>query len=228
MNFYSQQEEDKILFNKYLNYRDGFFIELGGMDGITYSNTLFFETFLNWTGVLIEPTFSQFEKLKENRKNTYNFNYAISQVEGLVEFIGDGALGGLTKTMSDLHRKGWNLDDTFSPFSVNGIPISKLLIDLKIERVDLFSIDVEGGELEVLKTYDWTIPTYLILIEGDYTSSEDEKKKWMKIPNSNGLVADQNFIDRNNECKEILLSNEFEFIEKIGCNEVWINKKNKK
>jgi hypothetical protein len=41
-------------------------------------------------------------------------------------------------------------------------------------------------------------------------------------------LADQNFIDRNNECKEILLSNEFEFIEKIGCNEVWINKKNEK
>ena len=41
--FYSQSGEDQILYDKYLNYRDGFFIELGAMDGVCYSNTLFFE-----------------------------------------------------------------------------------------------------------------------------------------------------------------------------------------
>jgi FkbM family methyltransferase len=226
MRFYSQQNEDQILWKKYLNYRDGFFIELGAMDGITYSNSLFFEESLDWKGVLIEPTSSQFIQLMNNRKNTFNFNYAISQVEGELEFIGDGALGGLTETMSDWHRKGWKLDNSYRPNLVKTIPISKLLQDLKIERVDLFSIDVEGGESEVLKTFDWNIPVYLILIEGDYTATEEQKQEWLTKPNSNGLLVDQNYIQRLNDCKEILLTNGFEFIEKLGCNEVWINKNN--
>jgi hypothetical protein len=45
--FYSQQNEDRLLFEKYFKYQNGFFIELGAMDGITYSNTLFYEKVLN-------------------------------------------------------------------------------------------------------------------------------------------------------------------------------------
>jgi hypothetical protein len=74
MKFYSQQQEDKILYEKYLNFRNGIFIELGAMDGIIYSNSLFFEKELEWTGILIEPT-EQFEQLMINRPNCHNFNY---------------------------------------------------------------------------------------------------------------------------------------------------------
>jgi len=225
MMFFSQQNEDKILFEKYLNYRNGTFIELGAMDGILYSNSLFFEKELEWTGILIEPT-EQFNQLIINRPNCQNFNYAISSIDGEVEFLGSGALGGMTETMSDWHRKGWKLDK-HPTYTVKSIPISKILKESNIKRVDLFSIDVEGGELEVLKTFDWEIPVYLILIEGDYTASEEEKLNWISKPNINGITVDKSYLDRINKCTEILKSNGFEFIEKIGCNEVWINKNNK-
>lgn len=226
MRFYSQQNEDKILYEKYLNYKNGTFIELGAMDGLTYSNSLFFEESLGWNGVLIEPT-NQYESLIKNRPNCYNFNYAISTVEGEVEFIGDGAVGGMTEAMPDWHRKGWKLDEQ-SSFFVKSMPISKIIDQTNISRVDFFSIDVEGAELEVLKTFDWKIPVYLILIEGDYTATEEEKKSWLSNPNSNGLTVDLSYVERVNECTEILISNGFAFIEKIGCNEVWINKNNRR
>lgn len=199
--YYSQQGEDRILHEKYLNYNDGFFIELGAMNGVTYSNTLFFERELNWKGVLIEPTPSQFTQLVINRPNCHNFNYAISEIPGEVEFLGDGALGGMTRTMHESHRKGWGLDNTSSPYMVKSIGISELLRHLNLKRVDFFSIDVEGGELDVLKTFDWTIEAYVILIE---THSFDENK--------------------NELCREILRKNNFEFDMVIGCNEVWVNK----
>ena len=44
---------DQIIDNKmekYLNYRDGFFVELGANDGFTQSNTLFLELKKNWKG----------------------------------------------------------------------------------------------------------------------------------------------------------------------------------
>lgn len=199
MIFFSQQKEDEILYHKYLNYRNGIFIELGAMDGITYSNTLFFEKELGWNGVLIEPT-NQFNQLKNNRPNCININCAISEIDGEVEFIGNLALGGITNTMHENHRIGWKLDEQGNTYMVKSIPISEAISHLNLRKIDLFSIDVEGGELEVLKTFNWGIPVYIILIE----MSHDEQ--------------------RNELCREMMRNNQLEFDMVIGVNEVWINK----
>jgi FkbM family methyltransferase len=202
MIFYSQQNEDRILFEKYLNYKNGTFIELGAMDGVLYSNSLFFEKELDWNGILIEPT-NQYESLIKNRPNCYNFNYAISEFDGVVEFVGSGALGGIKDSMPNGHLKGWGLDKELT-YKVESKPISNVIRHLNIDRVDLFSIDVEGGELEVLRTFDWNIPVYIVLIEmAKYESNKDE------------------------DCRKFLISKGFEFDSIIGCNEVWINKNNK-
>lgn len=200
--YYSQQNEDKFIFENYLNYENGFFIELGAMDGHTFSNTLFFERNLNWNGILIEPT-SQYNSLIKNRPNCQNFNVAISENEGEIEFVGNGALGGIKSLMPEGHYVGWGLDKE-ETYRVKTLPFSKLLDEIskekKIERVDFFSIDVEGGELEVLLTYDWSIPTFLVLIE---MAKYDIKK--------------------DNECRKFLKEKNFVFECEIGCNEIWIN-----
>lgn len=200
--YYSQQGEDEFLFKNFLNYKNGFFIELGAMDGIMYSNTLFFEETLNWSGILIEPT-SQYNSLVVNRPNCYNFNVAISEIEGELEFLGDGALGGIKSTMPDGHLFGWGIDKQ-KPYIVKTNTFLNLLSEIRktkeIDRVDFFSIDVEGGELEVLLTYDWSIPTYLILIEmAKFDLEKDEA------------------------CRKILINKNFVLESKIGCNEIWIN-----
>ena len=58
-------ELDKKI-EKYLNYKDGFFIEMGANDGINQSNTVFLERKYNWHGMLIEPS-EKFTLLKKNR-----------------------------------------------------------------------------------------------------------------------------------------------------------------
>lgn len=49
----------------------GFFVECGAADGEAFSNTLFLEGHLNWTGLLIEPDPESFNTLtnKVNRKS---------------------------------------------------------------------------------------------------------------------------------------------------------------
>lgn len=202
--YYSQQSEDRILFEKYLNYPNGFFIELGAMDGVTYSNTLFFERHLNWTGILIEPT-NQYNSLVLNRPNCFNFNFAVSKKDGEVEFVGNHALGGIRESMDDEHYYGWKMNEQ-STYKVQSKPMYEIINEVKskriIEKIDLLSLDVEGGELEVLETYDWTIPTKFILIE---------------MLNNN--------IEKEENCRKILRDNSFELIEKIGINELWRNSK---
>jgi FkbM family methyltransferase len=202
--FYSQSGEDKVLYEKYLNYENGFFIELGAMDGLMYSNSLFFEKNLKWKGVLIEPT-NQYDRLIINRPNCHNFNFAITKDEGVVNFLGNGAVGGVVETMPEGHRIGNKIGNNI--YQVKSSPISKVIKDLNIERVDLFSIDVEGGELQVLETFDWEIPVYIVLIEmSKYVPEKDEM------------------------CREFLRQKGFELdtssVINYGCEEIWINKNN--
>jgi FkbM family methyltransferase len=202
--------------------KDGIFVELGALDGIKYSNTKMFENNLGFTGVLIEPS-SSFNKLVKNRPNCKNYNYAVSSKElKFVEFfsyddnnIDNGlrgailekivecdAVSGMVHTMSESHKKGWQ-DEYKLPKTSIKVPckrIDYILKDSDIKYIDLFSIDVEGGEFEVLETMDWSIPVYIIMIELDKSNLEKDEK-----------------------CKEILRNQGFIFLMKKGLDEFWIN-----
>lgn len=203
LKFYSQCDEDFILLKKYLNYNNGFFIELGAMDGVKYSNTKFFEDNLQWSGILIEPTI-QYNDLLLNRPNAFNFNYAISKIKGEVEFVGDGNVAGILNSMPMSHSQKWKLNTENSYFAPS-VPISDI-IDMvsqkmpkrKIEKIDFFSIDVEGGELEVLQTFDWSIPCFIILIELD---GQNENKDQM--------------------CRDLLIEKGYKYEFNISVSEVW-------
>ena len=58
--------DQKLL--QYLNYNNGYFIELGANDGVIQSNTLHYEIYKNWNGILIEPIKSKFDQCKAIRK----------------------------------------------------------------------------------------------------------------------------------------------------------------
>jgi hypothetical protein len=73
--------------HKYLNYENGFYVELGANDGINQSNTLFFERELNWTGLLIEPNPYLFDLCRLNRGKNYVVNAACVSNEYLGETI---------------------------------------------------------------------------------------------------------------------------------------------
>ena len=53
--------------DKYLNFRDGFFVELGANDGLSQSNTFYLEKKLGWRGILIEPSIKKLNLAKKFR-----------------------------------------------------------------------------------------------------------------------------------------------------------------
>ena len=60
------------------NKKNGFFIEAGAYDGEKFSNTLLFETTLNWTGILIEPNPKYFEDLLNKNRKAYAIKTCLS------------------------------------------------------------------------------------------------------------------------------------------------------
>ena len=223
--YYSQisgkydKQIDKLVLDKYINYWkdssmknvDGIFIEVGAFDGITYSNTKTMEDSLHWNGILIEPSPSSFEKILRNRPNAIKVPCAIStSSDDFIEFVGDNcAVGGLIhileKCVNSHTNKEW-----ISAWNLNNIPIdvqteklSNILQNNKIKYIDFLSIDVNGSELEVLETMDWSIPIYIIVLD---VSTWGNFGKTMTT-----------------KCREILSSKGFIMDEKLDMDEIWIN-----
>jgi FkbM family methyltransferase len=149
-----------------LNKCSGFYVELGANDGVNQSNTLFFERFKNWNGVLIEPHPQTFERLKRNRSDRNFFKHAAcvsSEFErNSVEMAFSHLMTTTLEVETDLEdqnmhaQKGsrfWRgqVYNFFAP----ALTLSEILDEAKAPyRIDFLSLDVEGAELEVLKGLD--------------------------------------------------------------------------
>jgi hypothetical protein len=200
MNFYSQQGEDIYIYRNFINkpVPDGIFVELGAMNGVTYSNTKFFEDTLQMSGTLIEPTKQYFE-LINNRPNCKNYNLAVNFTKDKVKLLGDFATSGIVETMSETFKNKWHQGSI--EYYVDGDTFAAIMSKSDITYIDLLTIDVEGGEETVLKTMDFNIPIYLICIE-----------------------LDDHNIEKDERCRQILINNGFSFDRRICINEFWVNK----
>lgn len=199
--FYSQLGEDILIYFNFINKycKDGIFLEVGGFDGLTFSNTLFFEKTLGFSGILIEPT-NNFYKMKRVRKDCINVHKAIwYNDEEEVDLVGDSATAGLHETMSDSFMK-FHHSNTNKINKIIGTRMDTLLCKNNIKYIDLLSVDVEGGELIVLETMDWTIPVYCVVIELDNHNAEKDEK-----------------------CRQLLRTKGFKLYGKVFINEFWIN-----
>ncbi len=202
MKFYSQGNQDIFIYKNFINKKcdNGVFVEIGGYDGLTFSNSKFFEETLGFKKiVLIEPTNSYYSMVR-NRPNCDCYNYVVSLTEGKELFIGShtSACSGLLSTMSESHIVAHVKDRT--TYEVNTIPFYKLLHRSNLKYIDVLSINVEGGELNILETMDWNIPVYIINIELDGKNLEKDEK-----------------------CKKILTDNNFTYLTTINNDNFYIN-----
>ena len=165
MSFHGQLLLDKVLFNKFFkDKKNGTFIECGAFDGIMESNTYFFYKNMNWRGYNIEPVPKVFEKLVKNRPEDKNYNIALSNIDGESTFtqaISDkfpyyeGNFGNGSLRHNERHLESLRKDNcSFETYKVKTKSIFSFYRDSGIAKpVDLFILDVEGYELEVLSTF---------------------------------------------------------------------------
>ena len=138
--------DDKLA--PYLNFREGVFIEAGANDGVSQSNTYYLEKTLGWSGVLVEPVPRLFNKCRKNRRRSRVFNCALVSPEsaGTGVMICDKGDRGLLSCVAT----GEGATEG-APSEVVGRTLTSVLEAAGLSRVDFFSLDVEGYELEVFK-----------------------------------------------------------------------------
>lgn len=164
----SQSKEDAILWHEFFRgLCQGRYIELGALDGITFSNTHLFSKGLNWTGVLIEASPSNYRKLLQNRQQDELHHSAICKSSRMVHVIDNGAVGGIYEFMPKSFRRQWH--PRVKEADMSAVKCQPLVDILRPHSFfDFLSLDVEGGELQVLETVDFSQVKFgVIFFEAD-------------------------------------------------------------
>lgn len=158
--------------------KNGFYVELGANDGLTQSNTAALEFFDGWRGILIEPVPAQFAKLEFNRSSKRNVkvNVACVSFEFPRQIIRLAEANLMTVPIegeSDIEdpmrhaeagraiQKGYDSPTGADVIEVPAVTLTDVLVGAKAPRIiDFLSLDVEGGELEVLKGIRFDLFTF--------------------------------------------------------------------
>jgi FkbM family methyltransferase len=197
--FYGQMGEDVHIHKTYFpTLRNGTFVEMGALDGVKYSNTKFFEDTMKWSGVLIEPIPSAFAKLQINRPRCKLFQCAVSTNEGTLDIYDHDAVSSVKKNTTDDFYDGWHKDKNIELIQVPARRLDSILHEAGVKRIDFWSLDVEGSEVEVLQTMDWSIPVGVLCIETQTGQMKDI-------------------------CDRILTHNGLRYSETFAHNEIWVN-----
>lgn len=156
-------------FLEVFDFKNGFFVEIGGFDGFLGSPTYYLEKIRGWHGILVEPIPEYFQICKATRQSSgvfqaacVGFNHAEEHIDLII-----GSHSTRVESISDStpERQEWLIgfsknraeDDRIA--RIRAVPISYLLDEYfaieKTKAIDLLVLDVEGFELQVLLGLDF-------------------------------------------------------------------------
>jgi len=200
MKYYSQFEQDKFVYEKYfINKNKGYFVDIGAYDGVTFSNSKFFEE-LGWKGVCIEPNPKVFEILSSNRKCKC-VKKAITDSKSTSQFFqitnGPDMLSGLVDEFTDsaIARINQELESFSEDFSYIDVECDLFENIVQNDKIDFLSLDTEGNELKILQTIDFN-----------------------KF-NIDVITVENN--NNDNKFLNYLTSTGYQFVTRLGCDEIY-------
>ena len=160
---------------------DKTFFEFGATNGIDLSNSYILEKFLNWKGALSEPSPQWQSELRKNRPYTNIITDCIwsHSDEELDFFVSDiGVLSSLNDFKeSDKDSMPGNTKARIKKgkiVSVKTISLNNVIEKkFKFKTPSYISIDTEGSEYEILKTFDFKkFRPVVFTIEHNFTELE--------------------------------------------------------
>ena len=159
--FHSQWGQDRYVAHYLTSLKSttkqGIYIELGANDGLTHSNTAYFEQILSYDGLCVEPTEQNYKRLKINRptcKSVHGGVHNQCPKSGTRDFLmfadPHSGLSGWVDTYAQDYEGAY----VSTRETVPCYKMSTLLEDngFSNREIDYLSLDTEGAELTVLKS----------------------------------------------------------------------------
>lgn len=179
--FHSQYGQDQFVYEVFFQGKsDGVFVDIGAFDGISLSNSYFFEKELGWKGVCVEPQPKAFSKMAKIRDCILVKGCIADkkQEQDFLQLKGHDMLSGLVgafdpRHLERIHREVASVRGKETVIRVPCFRLDEVLAENGIDHIDFLSLDTEGGELSILRTIDFNrTPVHVITVENNYDDLE--------------------------------------------------------
>lgn len=177
MNYYSQYGQDQKIDEILKQKENGIFIDIGAHNGIAFSNTYFLEKQRGWDGFCFEPHPRVYNDLVKNRKckcinkgvgkNADNLEFW--EITGYAEMLSGFSPNYSMDHIKRIEREILNNGGSKDIKNIEIIGFMDFLLSESISHIDYLSMDIEGGEEEILMSIDFNkIEISVLSIENNY------------------------------------------------------------
>lgn len=173
---WSQEGEDMIL-RRMFNKCDGFYVDIGAHHPYRYSNTFYLYR-LGWRGINVDASPETIRLFEHARPEDLNLNVGVSRSGGMMRYFqfNDAAYNTFDENLASHVRESMQHVRLLCETEVKTMSLEDLLSErlLPGTRIDLMNIDVEGMDMEVLESNNWSRHRpVVVLVEVLWKSIED-------------------------------------------------------
>ena len=148
--------EDLAIKDYTKNIKDGFYVDLGCYHPLHLNNTYLLHK-NNWNGINVDISEFSIDLFNFLRPNDININSAISNLDSEITFYYQKKLSQLStikKDVSKIRFQGPIKEKQIKSFKLNTILDNSFY---KNRRIDFLNIDLEGADLDALKSLNFEI-----------------------------------------------------------------------
>jgi FkbM family methyltransferase len=207
MNSVSQFGQDLFVVEALAGLRGGFFVDSGASNGVHFNNTLLLENSFEWRGICIEPNESFFRELTSNRK-CHCLNCCLHDREGAVDFVeAANVLGGVLDQYHPTHLEYAKRSFDLKPDAI-GRPstVTKAARTLRSVLqecaappvIDYWSLDTEGSELTILKSFPFEDYAFRV------------------------ITVEHNWLPMRAEIRDFLQSHGYQYVKELRCDDCYV------
>jgi Methyltransferase FkbM domain len=187
---FSYQGQDLFVVDALNEQRGGFFLDSGASNGVRGNNTKLLESALGWTGICIEPNAQMFAELVRNR-TCICLDCCLYDTDGTVEFLEAAQVyGGIIDEYHPFHldyarrmaRSFIGPDGQVSSTTKPARTIRSVLVDCGAPSViDYWSLDTEGSELAILRSFPFDQYAFRVLtVEHNYLPAREKMRAFLE------------------------------------------------
>lgn len=187
---YSSQGQDRFVLEVLRELRGGYFLDSGAGDGIEGSNTKLLEEEYGWSGICVEPNAELFVRLCRNRRcrcvnyclygkeGAFEFYEAAREYGGIIEAYCATSLAVAREAVCILGPRAGLPDITVKQARR---PDTMLVEAGSPHVIDYWSLDTEGSELEILKSFPFDKYRVRVLtVEHNYFATREPIRHFLE------------------------------------------------
>jgi FkbM family methyltransferase len=154
---WSQEGEDILLDRIFGSKKNGFYVDVGAHHPMRFSNTYFFYR-KGWKGINIDAMPGSMKEFEKYRRRDINLELGVAQQESILDYyiFNEPALNTFSVKVTQKHKSNKNYY-VKKIIKIKVKPLREILdYHLKNRKIDFLNVDVEGFDLNVLQSNDWS------------------------------------------------------------------------